>query len=101
MALIGVGQIGCSPNELAQNSPDGTTCVEKINSANRLFNDRLKSLVDELNNNFPDGRFIYINAYGIFQDMRSRPSAYGTCLFLMVIVNLCSIWRFKNIMNSL
>lgn len=78
MVLIGVGQIGCSPNELAQNSPDGTTCIERINYANRLFNDRLKSLVGELNNNFPDGRFIYINAYGIFQDLISSPSSYGT-----------------------
>ena len=34
MVLFGIGQIGCSPNELAQNSPDGKTCVEKINYAN-------------------------------------------------------------------
>ncbi|KAK3001107.1 hypothetical protein RJ639_021433 [Escallonia herrerae] len=28
LVLIGVGQIGCSPNALAQNSQDGSTCVQ-------------------------------------------------------------------------
>ncbi|CAI0475275.1 unnamed protein product [Linum tenue] len=61
-ALIGVGQIGCSPSELAQNSPDGRTCVQRINAANSIFNDKLRSLVDRFNGNTPDARFIYINA---------------------------------------
>ena len=34
MVLLGIGQIGCSPNELAKNSPYGKTCVKKIYSAN-------------------------------------------------------------------
>lgn len=77
LALIGVGQIGCSPNALAQNSPDGRTCVARINNANQLFNDRLRALVDTLNNQFTDAAFIYVNAYGIFQDLISNPSAFG------------------------
>lgn len=77
MVLFGIGQIGCSPNELAQNSEDGTTCVERINSANQIFNNKLKTVVDQLNNQLPDARFIYINSYGIFQDIISNPSAYG------------------------
>ncbi|CAK9154698.1 unnamed protein product [Ilex paraguariensis] len=77
VALIGVGQIGCSPNSLAQNSPDGSTCVESYNFANRIFNNRLKSLVDDLNNNLPQAKFTYIDAYGIFQDIISNPSNFG------------------------
>nr|KJB57346.1 hypothetical protein B456_009G159200 [Gossypium raimondii] len=76
-ALIGVGQIGCSPNELAQYSGDGKTCVERINAANRIFNDKLKGLVDQFNNANSDAKFIYINAYGIFQDITSNPATYG------------------------
>ena len=72
MALFGIGQIGCSPNALAQNSPDGRTCVARINSANQLFNNGLRSLVDQFNNQFPDARFIYINAYGIFHGQPIR-----------------------------
>lgn len=75
--MIGVGQIGCSPNALAQNSPDGRTCVQRINVANQLFNNNLKALVDNLNGNTPDAKFIYIDAYGIFQDLIENPAAFG------------------------
>ncbi|XP_059664684.1 GDSL esterase/lipase At5g45670-like [Cornus florida] len=77
VVVIGVGQIGCSPSELAQNSPDGSTCVERINSANQMFNNNLKSLVNDFNNNLADAKFIYINAYGIFQDLINSPSSFG------------------------
>lgn len=84
-ALIGVGQVGCSPSELAQNSPDGSTCVERINVANEIFNKGLISLVNELNQNQPDSKFTYINAYGIFQDLISRPAFYGKILVLLAL----------------
>ncbi|GMY37794.1 GDSL esterase/lipase At5g45670-like [Fagus crenata] len=90
MVLFGLGQIGCSPNELAQNSPDGTTCVQKINSANQIFNNRLKSLVDELNTNLADARFIYIDSYGIFQDVISSPTSYG---FKVTNAGCCGVGR--------
>lgn len=77
MALFGIGQIGCSPNVLAQSSPDGRTCVERVNSANRLFNNRLKSLVDQLNNELTNARFIFIDIYGIAQDVINNASAFG------------------------
>ncbi|KAL3851429.1 hypothetical protein ACJIZ3_013311 [Penstemon smallii] len=75
--LIGVGQIGCSPNALAQNSPDGRTCVQRFNSANQIFNNKLRALVDQFNSNSRDAHFIYIDAYGIFQDLINNPSAFG------------------------
>jgi len=82
MVLFGIGQIGCSPSELAQNSPDGKTCVQRINSANQIFNSRLKSLVNTLNNNLSDARFIYIDSYGIVQDIINSPSTYGNQIIL-------------------
>ncbi|MBA0623236.1 hypothetical protein Godav_008709 [Gossypium davidsonii] len=89
-ALIGVGQIGCSPNELAQYSGDGKTCVERINAANRIFNDKLKGLVDQFNNANSDAKFIYINAYGIFQDITSNPATYG---FKVTNAGCCGVGR--------
>ncbi|XP_004232990.1 GDSL esterase/lipase At5g45670 [Solanum lycopersicum] len=88
--LIGVGQIGCSPNALAQNSPDGRTCAENINNANKLFNNRLKGIVDEFNGNTPDAKFIYINAYDIFQDLIDNPSAFG---FRVTNAGCCGVGR--------
>ena len=76
VALIGVGQVGCSPNELAQRSANGVTCVEQINSAVRIFNQRLVGLVDRFNT-LPGARFTYINIYGIFDDILKSPGAHG------------------------
>ncbi|KAK1378579.1 GDSL-lipase 1 [Heracleum sosnowskyi] len=87
--LNGVGQIGCSPNALSQ-STDGRTCVQRINSANQLFNNRLRSLVDDLNRNQQDSKFIYINAYGIFQDLVTRPSNFG---FRVTTAGCCGVGR--------
>lgn len=98
MALIGVGQIGCSPSELARYSRDGRTCVQRINNANQLFNDRLKSLVDNLNNNLPGAKFIYINAYGIFQDMINNPSSFG---FRVTNIGCCGVGRNNGLITCL
>ncbi|KAL1205166.1 GDSL esterase/lipase [Cardamine amara subsp. amara] len=89
-ALVGVGAIGCSPNALAQGSPDGVTCVERLNMPNRIFNNKLKSMVQQLNNEHSDAKFIYVNAYGVFQDLISNPSAYG---FRVTNAACCGIGR--------
>lgn len=90
MVLFGIGQIGCSPNELATRSADGVTCVEEINSANQIFNNKLKGLVDQFNNQLPDSKVIYVNSYGIFQDIISNPSAYG---FSVTNAGCCGVGR--------
>ncbi|CAN1847270.1 GDSL esterase/lipase At1g29670 [Linum perenne] len=75
--LYGLGPVGCSPSELTRNSLDGSTCVDRINSANQIFNDKLRSLVVRFNRNTSDAKFIYINAYGIFQELIDNPIAHG------------------------
>ncbi|KAK1424875.1 hypothetical protein QVD17_20216 [Tagetes erecta] len=88
--LNGIGQIGCSPNALAQNSQDGFTCDERINSANKLFNNQLISLVDNLNRDLQDAKFIYINNYDIFQDFINNPQSYG---FTVTNAGCCGVGR--------
>ncbi|KAL3522590.1 hypothetical protein ACH5RR_015424 [Cinchona calisaya] len=90
LAVVGVGQIGCSPNALAQNSPDGRTCVARINSANQIFNNKLRGLVDEFNSYQSDAKFIYVNAYGIFQDLINNPAAFG---FRVTNAGCCGVGR--------
>ncbi|XP_076886561.1 GDSL esterase/lipase At1g29670-like [Bidens hawaiensis] len=90
LVLNGIGQIGCSPNALAQNSNDGSTCVEKINSANKLFNNKLISLVDNFNRDLPDAKFIYINNYDIFQDLINNRQSYG---FTVTNAGCCGVGK--------
>ena len=89
VALIGVGQVGCAPNELARYSPDGATCVGRIDSAIQIFNRRLVGLVDQMNA-LPGAHFTYINAYNIFADILANAAAYG---FTESTAGCCGVGR--------
>ncbi|KAF8029709.1 hypothetical protein BT93_E2210 [Corymbia citriodora subsp. variegata] len=65
VAIFGLSVIGCAPAEISRFGTDGSLCVDKINGAVMLFNDRLKSLVDKLNRDLADAKFTYIDIFGI------------------------------------
>ncbi|CAK9154691.1 unnamed protein product [Ilex paraguariensis] len=65
IAIHGLGQIGCIPAELATHATNGSACVDTINNAVQLFDKRLKPLVDDLNKDLHDAKFIYINTTSI------------------------------------
>ena len=63
MALVGLGLIGCTPSAISFFGTNGSTCVDVLNIAAQQFNQRLISLVDQLNSNLTDAKFIYINSF--------------------------------------
>ena len=63
--MNGLGQIGCTPKELATYGNNGSACVQFINDEVQLFNDKLKFLLDDLNSNLTNATFIYVNTSGI------------------------------------
>ncbi|KAK2994576.1 hypothetical protein RJ640_012743 [Escallonia rubra] len=65
VAIFGLGQIGCTPAELGKYDTNGSACVDTINDAVRLFNNRLKPLVDDFNKNLPGAKFTLINITNI------------------------------------
>ncbi|KAL3851427.1 hypothetical protein ACJIZ3_013309 [Penstemon smallii] len=74
IVIIGLGFIGCIPQELANFPTNGSSCVDSINNNVQLFNNRLKPLIDNLNTNLPGAQFIYINTTSISS---GDPSAIG------------------------
>lgn len=77
VAVIGVGQVGCSPSELAMSSANGSACVTRINNAIVLFNNKIRSLVDDFNKNLSGAKFTYINGFGIFGDVLQNARSNG------------------------
>ncbi|CAL8990574.1 unnamed protein product [Prunus brigantina] len=65
IVLFGLGPLGSIPYEVAACGTKGSSCVSYINNAVQIFNWRLKSLVQELNSNLRNAKFIYIDYYGI------------------------------------
>ncbi|XP_057996569.1 GDSL esterase/lipase At5g45670-like [Hevea brasiliensis] len=68
IALFGLGLIGCTPNAVEKYGTNGSICVEIMEEASLLFNKKLKSVVEELNSNLTDAKFIYINYYAVGAD---------------------------------
>nr|GEW96621.1 GDSL esterase/lipase At1g29670-like [Tanacetum cinerariifolium] len=65
VAVFGLGQIGCAPAEIARFGTNGKPCVEWINDAVKIFNEHLRSLINELNNDYTDARLTFINLTSI------------------------------------
>ncbi|XP_076948610.1 GDSL esterase/lipase At1g29670-like [Bidens hawaiensis] len=65
IVVFGLGLIGCAPEEISTFGTDGKPCVQSINDAIRLFNRKLKPVVDRLNVYYPDAKFTFINLTGM------------------------------------
>ncbi|KAG5517089.1 hypothetical protein RHGRI_037742 [Rhododendron griersonianum] len=62
-------RLGCAPAVIAvhggrrSRDPSNIYCIEKISRAAELFNGRLLTLVDELNAELPDAKFVYVDIF--------------------------------------
>lgn len=75
MTVAGVGLIGCTPNATSFYGTKGL-CVEKMNLAASLFNEKLKLLVLELNSQLKNATFIFINTLKISAVSALSPGTY-------------------------
>ncbi|WCJ27287.1 GDSL esterase/lipase At1g29670 [Euphorbia peplus] len=73
VGLTGVAPIGCTAGAMVRYEWKGTVCVDQLNMAANLFNYRLESLVNELNTNLTDAKFIYTNTYGFMREYLLTP----------------------------
>lgn len=82
VALVGLGQVGCTPYSISTGT-NGSACVDKMNDAVQFFNEKLKSLVDQLNTNLTDAKFIYVNTYGMSGSSVDRTTTGLWTLFVL------------------
>jgi len=82
LALFGLGRIGCIPHSISSHNdeigrevsnigPTEIVCVESMNDAVTFFNEKLQSLVQQLNSNLTDAHFAYFNPYPTPTDINS------------------------------
>ncbi|KAB1210999.1 hypothetical protein CJ030_MR6G019610 [Morella rubra] len=92
--LLGVGPLGCIPNQRASGQAPAGRCVDNVNEILGTFNEGLKSLVSQLNSNHPDAIFVYCNTYGVFGDILNNPATYG---FSVIDRGCCGIQNLGQI----
>ncbi|KAI4295348.1 hypothetical protein L6164_035402 [Bauhinia variegata] len=82
-ALNGLGLIGCIPFEISNNGISGL-CVAYQNFAVAFFNNNLRSLVGQLNEDLSDTQFIYVDNVAI-------PAQYPLSGFLEFNIACCPV----------
>ncbi|KAF8404301.1 hypothetical protein HHK36_009184 [Tetracentron sinense] len=86
--LSSVGLLGCIPSILAQSV--NSRCSDAVNQLILPFNNKMKTMINNLNGNLPGAKFIYIDVYRMFQDILNNPRAYG---FSVINRGCCGIGR--------
>ncbi|XP_074272397.1 GDSL esterase/lipase At4g18970-like [Silene latifolia] len=79
IAIFGLGSIGCTPAEIQMNN--ATQCVDEINQAVIIFNQKLITLVDNLNAKLIGVNITYIDTLAIQTAAPVPPdfNVVGTC----------------------
>ncbi|CAH1415997.1 unnamed protein product [Lactuca virosa] len=79
IAVFSLAPIGCSPIYINKFGTYGKPCVQKMNEAVTLFNDRLKALVHTLNHKKSDAKFTFINLGSILSPLGDVPMPNSPC----------------------
>ncbi|CAI9279501.1 unnamed protein product [Lactuca saligna] len=79
IAVFSLAPIGCSPIFINKFGTYGKPCVQKMNEAVTLFNDRLKALVHTLNHKKSDAKFTFINLGSILSPLGDVPMPNSPC----------------------
>ncbi|XP_077231795.1 GDSL esterase/lipase At1g71691-like [Tasmannia lanceolata] len=87
-AISSVGLLGCVPSILAQSS--NSRCSDSVNNLVVLFNNNVRSMVNNFNTNLPGAKFIYLDVFKMFQDILRNPRPFG---FSVIDRGCCGIGR--------
>ncbi|KFK41546.1 hypothetical protein AALP_AA2G143300 [Arabis alpina] len=88
--IPGVAPLGCTPNQRASGSAPPGRCLDSVNQILGTFNEGLRSLVDQLNQQSRGAIFVYGNTYDAVGDILNNPASYG---FGVVDKACCRIGR--------
>ncbi|KAJ0093241.1 hypothetical protein Patl1_24872 [Pistacia atlantica] len=74
--VANIGAAGCIPYTRDINPP-GNECIASVNEDARLYNNKLKALLDGLTLSNTESKYVYADAYAIFEDILQNYASYG------------------------
>ncbi|ONK57765.1 uncharacterized protein A4U43_C09F3860 [Asparagus officinalis] len=94
IAIVGIGQIGCIPYELARMDDDdrqgGRRCNGRINKAISMYNACLYRMVRRFNRELPGAKFVYVDTFKSSNDLVNNAASYG---FSVIDRGCCGVGR--------
>ncbi|KAK8457768.1 hypothetical protein SEVIR_3G243300v4 [Setaria viridis] len=94
--IAGVGSMACIPNMRAR-SPRNV-CSPDVDDLIIPFNNKVKAMVNSLNANRPNAKFIYVDNYAMISEVLRNPWSYG---FSVVDRGCCGIGRNRGMITCL
>ena len=82
-AMVGVGAVGCCPSQRNKNSTE--ECSEEANYWSVKYNERLKSLLQELISELKGMSYSYFDTYSVMLNLIQKPAAYGINYWLSAL----------------
>ena len=89
--MIGLPALGCVPSQRTIKGGLLRNCSDSENQATMLFNTKLSSQIDALNQKFSEARLVYLDIYNPLLKMILNPAKYGNnhiILKLLVVLYL-------------
>ncbi|XP_010539835.1 PREDICTED: GDSL esterase/lipase At5g63170-like [Tarenaya hassleriana] len=83
-AVLGTLPLGCLPG--AKRMTGGMLCLPNVNYGAKMFNNKLSNLVNQLNENLPDAKFVYVDMYTYLMELVENPAKNG---FLTAAKSCC------------
>ncbi|XP_039128751.1 GDSL esterase/lipase At2g23540-like [Dioscorea cayenensis subsp. rotundata] len=75
--VTNIGPLGCIPYQRTLNQMSESECVSLPNDLAMQYNALLKNLLEELNYNFPQAKFLYANLYDVLMELIQNHQQYG------------------------
>ncbi|XP_038723245.1 GDSL esterase/lipase EXL3-like [Tripterygium wilfordii] len=77
IGVFGVSTMGCLPSQRTTRGGIQRKCSASENQASQIFNSKLSSEIDVLNENLVDLKLVYFDSYHSLLHLVSNPSQYG------------------------
>ncbi|KAE8057282.1 hypothetical protein FH972_013986 [Carpinus fangiana] len=77
IGIFSAPPLGCLPALKTVNGDSEKGCVDDPNEAAKLFNAKLSAELDDLNNNLPHAKVVYIDVYDPLLDIIQNPKKHG------------------------
>lgn len=78
IGVISAPPCGCLPSQRLLHTGLSRSCAQNENQAAILFNEKLSTELNYLNQHLPQSRFVYLDIYNIILQLVINPSQYGT-----------------------
>ena len=80
VAVFSAPPLGCLPSQRSMAGGIHRECIENYNEAAKLFNVKLSSQLNFLNNKFPLAKFVYVDIYNPLLDIIQNPQKSGNTI---------------------